>query len=117
MDLQYVGDVAEAFAGCLLASREGAYVFNLQGEVIRMDELIGLLDRLRPGASRLITAEGPGARRLARGRRATPRICAIPHEDAAGKRHRRNFAEVRRIKAIRQANLEQFSANLCAFTY
>jgi nucleoside-diphosphate-sugar epimerase len=59
MDLQYVGDVAEAFAGCLLASREGAYVFNLQGEVIRMDELIGLLERLRPGASRLITAEGP----------------------------------------------------------
>ena len=39
--------------------REGAYVFNLQGDVIRMDELIGLLERLRPGAARLITAAGP----------------------------------------------------------
>ena len=59
MDLQYVSDVAETFVACLLATREGAYVFNLQGDVIRMDELIGLLDRLRPGAARLITAQGP----------------------------------------------------------
>jgi UDP-glucose 4-epimerase len=59
MDLQYVGDVAEAFVGCLLADREGASIFNLQGDVIRMDELIALLDRLHPGAAGLITAEGP----------------------------------------------------------
>jgi hypothetical protein len=44
---------------CLLAPREGAYVFNLQGDVIRMDELIALLERLRPGAAGLITASGP----------------------------------------------------------
>ena len=36
MDLQCVGDVAEAFAGCLLASRRGAYVFNLQGRIAWM---------------------------------------------------------------------------------
>jgi nucleoside-diphosphate-sugar epimerase len=59
MDLQYVADVAESFAACLLSAREGAFVFNLEGDVIRMDELIGLLERLRPGASRLITAQGP----------------------------------------------------------
>jgi nucleoside-diphosphate-sugar epimerase len=59
MDLQYVRDVAEAFTACLLATREGAFVFNLQGDVIRMDELIDLLERLRPGAARLISAAGP----------------------------------------------------------
>jgi nucleoside-diphosphate-sugar epimerase len=59
MDLQYVADVAEAFVACLLAKRDGAFVFNLQGDVIRMDELIDLLERLRPGAVRLITAAGP----------------------------------------------------------
>jgi nucleoside-diphosphate-sugar epimerase len=59
MDLQYVRDVAETFAACLLSPRDGAFVFNLEGDVIRMDELIGLLERLRPGAARLISAEGP----------------------------------------------------------
>jgi nucleoside-diphosphate-sugar epimerase len=59
MDLQYVGDVAEAFVQCLLASREGAHVFNLQGDVIRMDELIVLFERLHPQAAGLITAAGP----------------------------------------------------------
>lgn len=59
MDLQYVFDVAETFVACLLSPKEGAHVFNLQGDVIRMDELISLLERLRPGAAKLITAEGP----------------------------------------------------------
>jgi nucleoside-diphosphate-sugar epimerase len=59
MDLQYVRDVAEAFVLCLLAPRAGAHVFNLQGDVICMDELIAQLERLRPGAAGLITASGP----------------------------------------------------------
>jgi nucleoside-diphosphate-sugar epimerase len=59
MDLQYVRDVADAFAACLLATREGAFVFNLEGDVIRMDGLIELLERLRPGAAQLISAQGP----------------------------------------------------------
>ena len=59
MDLQYVHDVAEAFVRCLLAPREGAFAFNLQGDVVRMDELIAMLERLRPGAAGLITAAGP----------------------------------------------------------
>ena len=59
MDLQYVADVAESFVRCALAPIEGAYAYNLEGTVVAMDELIGVLERLRPGASRLITAEGP----------------------------------------------------------
>jgi nucleoside-diphosphate-sugar epimerase len=59
MDLQHVRDVAEAFAACLLSPREGAYVFNLEGDVIRMEDLVALLERLRPGAARLITCAGP----------------------------------------------------------
>jgi nucleoside-diphosphate-sugar epimerase len=59
MDLQYVEDVAEAFVLSLLSNLEGAHVFNLEGSVIRMDEFIALLDRIRPGAAQLITAQGP----------------------------------------------------------
>ena len=43
---------------CALAPLEGAYAFNLEGTVTAMDEPIGILDRSRPGACRLITAEG-----------------------------------------------------------
>ncbi len=59
MDLQYAGDVAEAFVRCALSPLEGAHVFNLKGSVIRMDELIALLEQVRPGAGALISAEGP----------------------------------------------------------
>lgn len=59
MDLQYVRDVADAFVQCLLAPRDGAHVFNLQGDVIRMEDLVVLLERLRPDAAGLITAAGP----------------------------------------------------------
>jgi nucleoside-diphosphate-sugar epimerase len=59
MDLQYVADVAESFVRCLLDPLEGAHVFNLEGTVVTMHELIELLERLHPGASRLISAAGP----------------------------------------------------------
>lgn len=59
MDLQYVEDVAETFIHCLLSPLEGAHVFNLAGEVVRMDEIIATLDRLRPGAAQSITFGGP----------------------------------------------------------
>lgn len=59
MDLQYVEDVAETFVRCALSSLEGAHVFNLEGVVVTMDELIQELERQRPGASQLITAKGP----------------------------------------------------------
>ncbi|MDQ2946108.1 MAG: SDR family oxidoreductase [Acidobacteriota bacterium] len=59
MDMQYVEDVAETFTSCLLASFEGAHVFNLAGDVISMDDFIGVLDKVHPGAKQLITAKGP----------------------------------------------------------
>jgi nucleoside-diphosphate-sugar epimerase len=59
MDLQYVEDVAETFVRCLLSDLEGAHVFNLEGSVVDMQDLVAILDRLRPGASRLISVEGP----------------------------------------------------------
>jgi nucleoside-diphosphate-sugar epimerase len=59
MDLQYVEDVAETFVRCLLSDLEGAHVFNLEGAVIDMLDLVSTLDRLRPGAAALIGVEGP----------------------------------------------------------
>lgn len=59
MDLQYVEDVAEMFIRGAICTLEGAHAFNLAGEVIRMEELIALLDRIRPGAAKLITCAGP----------------------------------------------------------
>lgn len=59
MDLQYVEDVAETFVRCLLEPVEGAHVFNLEGAVITMENLVQELDRQWPGAAKLITAIGP----------------------------------------------------------
>ena len=58
MDLQYVGDVAEIFNRCLLDGFAGANVFNLAGEIIRMDHFIEKLDHMRPGAAKLISNAG-----------------------------------------------------------
>jgi nucleoside-diphosphate-sugar epimerase len=59
MDLQYVQDVADIFIQCLFSPAKGAYVFNLRGEVVGMEELRLLLDELRPGAAKLISVAGP----------------------------------------------------------
>lgn len=59
MDLQYVGDVAETFIRCALSETAGAHVFNLAGTIVEMNELVGILERLRPGAAKLISVAGP----------------------------------------------------------
>ena len=59
MDMQYVEDVAATFVGSLFAPLEGAHVFNLAGQVIAMEELVHLIDRVRPGAAKLLTTGGP----------------------------------------------------------
>ena len=59
MDFQYVEDVAETFVRCLLAGVDGAHVFNLSGDVARIEDFIELIDKLDPGAARWITAAGP----------------------------------------------------------
>ena len=58
MDLQYVDDVAEIFNRCLLDGFAGAHVFNLAGDIIRMDHFIEKLETMRPGAAKLITNAG-----------------------------------------------------------
>ncbi|MEZ5356696.1 MAG: NAD(P)-dependent oxidoreductase [Bryobacteraceae bacterium] len=59
MDLQYVEDVAETFVRCALSEVEGAHVFNLAGDIVKMDDLVAMLERLRPGAGKLISVSGP----------------------------------------------------------
>ena len=59
MDMQYVEDVAEAFVRSLLAPLEGAHVFNLAGDIVSMENFIGTLDQVRPGAASLIRCDGP----------------------------------------------------------
>ena len=90
MDLQYVEDVAETFVRCLLSDLEGAHVFNLEGSVVDMDELVGLLERFRPGARALISVEGPKvpvAYRMDDGqlRAAIPGIAKTGLEEGIGK--------------------------------
>jgi nucleoside-diphosphate-sugar epimerase len=59
MDLQYVRDVADIFIQCLFSSAEGAYAFNLRGEIVEMEQLRRMLDEIRPGAAQLISVDGP----------------------------------------------------------
>lgn len=59
MDLQYVEDVAESFLLALLSPLEGAHVFNLAGDVVKVEDFVELLGRMRPEAAPLITAAGP----------------------------------------------------------
>jgi nucleoside-diphosphate-sugar epimerase len=58
MDLQYVEDIASAFLACLFSGLDGAYVFNVAGDIVEMESLIALIEDLRPEAKGLITAEG-----------------------------------------------------------
>lgn len=59
MDLQYVEDVAMAFVRCLESDLPGAHVFNLAGQLAQVEDLIPLIEELRPAAKGLIRAEGP----------------------------------------------------------
>ncbi len=58
MDLQYTQDVADIFIQCMLSKSQGAHAFNLRGEVISMENLVGMLEELRPEAKGLITVAG-----------------------------------------------------------
>jgi nucleoside-diphosphate-sugar epimerase len=59
MDLQYAEDVAEAFVRAALQGPEGAHVYNLAGDIVRMSDLVSRIDALRPGAARLLSITGP----------------------------------------------------------
>ncbi len=59
MDLQYVADVAESFIHCAMSETPGAHVFNLAGTIVEMNELVTIIDRISPGAAKLISVGGP----------------------------------------------------------
>lgn len=59
MDLQFVEDVADTFLACLFSRQEGAFVFNLAGDVVDMGELIRFIEEVRPEARGLLTFAGP----------------------------------------------------------
>lgn len=58
MDLQYTQDVADIFIRCMVSGVQGAHAFNLRGEVIAMEDLVTMLDELRPESKGLITVAG-----------------------------------------------------------
>ena len=57
MDLQYTQDVADIFIRCMVSGVQGAHAFNLRGEVIAMEDLVTMLDELRPEANALFHPE------------------------------------------------------------
>ncbi|MCU1326848.1 MAG: NAD(P)-dependent oxidoreductase [Bryobacterales bacterium] len=58
MDLQYTQDVADIFIQCLFSEATGAHAFNLRGDVISMEDLVAMLEEIRPEAKGLITVAG-----------------------------------------------------------
>jgi hypothetical protein len=43
----------------VLSDLDGAHVFNMEGSVVDMNELVAMLERVRPGAGKLISVSGP----------------------------------------------------------
>ncbi len=58
MDMQYVEDTAAIFLGCLFSGKAGAHAFNIEGDLIRMEDFGAAVEKERPGAGALITAGG-----------------------------------------------------------
>lgn len=58
VDMQYVNDTAQVFLQCAEKDLPGAKVYSLRGSVIQVNDLIDALERVSPGARKLIRAEG-----------------------------------------------------------
>jgi nucleoside-diphosphate-sugar epimerase len=54
-DFQYVGDTAEVFIRAATSNLEGAHVFNLHGETVRISDVVKEIERLLPRAEGTIT--------------------------------------------------------------
>ena len=52
---QFVGDVAKSFVACDLEAREGAATYNMNGQVLDVEELSGIIGELVPSARGRIT--------------------------------------------------------------
>ncbi|WP_031499676.1 NAD-dependent epimerase/dehydratase family protein [Bryobacter aggregatus] len=58
MDLQYVEDVAAAFLDCLFSPHEGAFVYNLAGDIVHMADIVREIEAVKPSAAGLVTFAG-----------------------------------------------------------
>jgi len=59
-DFHYVADTAAAFVACAERAPEGAHVFNLHGDSVPLEEIVGAIHAALPaGAPRGITFSGP----------------------------------------------------------
>jgi nucleoside-diphosphate-sugar epimerase len=54
-NMQYADDVAKIFILCCDAGLKGAYAFNLQGDVLHVDQMIDSIEKAVPSAKGLIT--------------------------------------------------------------
>jgi nucleoside-diphosphate-sugar epimerase len=54
-DFQYVADTADAFIRAAVSDLEGAHVFNLHGETVRVADVVAEIERACPSARGLIT--------------------------------------------------------------
>ncbi len=55
IDMQYTADVAEIFIRAAEADIPGAHVFNLRGEVLKVEEIVSIIERIVPEARGLLT--------------------------------------------------------------
>jgi len=53
--VEYAEDVADSFTSCSLQAPEGARVYNMLGEVLTVEEMIGVIEELFPAAKGKIT--------------------------------------------------------------
>jgi nucleoside-diphosphate-sugar epimerase len=56
-DFQYVADTADTFIRAAVSDLEGAHVFNLHGETVRVSDVVEEIERVRPDARGLITID------------------------------------------------------------
>jgi nucleoside-diphosphate-sugar epimerase len=54
-NMQFVGDVAKSFVACALEAPEGAAAYNMNGQVLDVEEMIGIVGELVPSARGRIT--------------------------------------------------------------
>lgn len=59
LDLQYVDDTARIFLRAVDSDLPGARLYNLHGSVVTTSDFIAALEKVAPGAARLVQAKGP----------------------------------------------------------
>ncbi len=54
-NVEYADDVANSFIACALKAPEGAPVYNMRGDVLEVDDMIGVIERIFPASKGMIT--------------------------------------------------------------